>query len=77
MQPERSASATVSIFSGTLGFSQLLVANCYIMAEPHISRPRIACEISADRIVAARAADAGANLEAAVTAALPPGLLTP
>jgi type IV pilus assembly protein PilM len=47
------------------------------MPQPHISRPRIACEISADRIVAARAAEGGANLEAAVTAALPPGLLTP
>jgi type IV pilus assembly protein PilM len=43
----------------------------------HISRPRIACEISADRIVVARAAESGANLEAAVTTALPPGLLTP
>ncbi len=43
----------------------------------HISRPRIACEISADRIVAARAAESVANLEAAVAAALPPGLLTP
>jgi len=47
------------------------------MPQPHISRPRIACEISADRIVAARAAEGGANLEAAVVAALPPGLLTP
>ncbi|MFZ0313728.1 MAG: hypothetical protein WAL85_13555 [Candidatus Korobacteraceae bacterium] len=45
--------------------------------EFHISRPRIACEVSADRIVAARAADNGANLEAAVATALPPGLLTP
>ncbi|MGD0931095.1 MAG: hypothetical protein ABR902_10630 [Candidatus Korobacteraceae bacterium] len=43
----------------------------------HISRPRIACEISADRVVAARAAENGSNLEAAVTAVLPQGLLTP
>ena len=47
-----------------------------IMPQLHISRPRIACEISADRIVAARAAEGGA-MEAAVAAALPPGLLTP
>src|SRR5579862_1482567 len=42
-----------------------------------ISRPRVACEISADRVVAGRAADNGAALEAATTATLPPGLLTP
>jgi type IV pilus assembly protein PilM len=37
----------------------------------------VACEISADRVVAARASDGNANLEAATTAALPEGLLTP
>jgi type IV pilus assembly protein PilM len=42
-----------------------------------IPRPRIACEISADRLVAARAGEKGAALEAASTAALPPGMLTP
>lgn len=42
-----------------------------------ILRPRVACEISTDRIVAARAADAGKNLEAATSAILPPGLLAP
>lgn len=42
-----------------------------------IFRPRIACEISADRVVAGRAADSGANLEAATAATLPEGLLTP
>lgn len=42
----------------------------------NISRPRIACEISADRIIAVRAADGGA-LEAAAAAALPEGLLAP
>lgn len=46
------------------------------MAEIHIPRPRVACEISAERVVAARMADGATNLEAA-TAALPPGLLTP
>jgi type IV pilus assembly protein PilM len=42
-----------------------------------IPRPRVACEISADRLVAARAGEKGSNLEAATTAALPPGMLTP
>jgi type IV pilus assembly protein PilM len=42
-----------------------------------ITRPRIACEISADRIIAVRAADGGTALEAAATAALPEGLLAP
>src|SRR5579862_5976499 len=43
----------------------------------HISRPRVACEISADRVVAARMADGGVSLEAATAATLPVGLLTP
>jgi len=47
------------------------------MAETHISRPRIACEVSADRVVTARAAEGARNLEAAVTTALPEGTLTP
>src|SRR5579864_8153459 len=47
------------------------------MPQPSIPRPRIACEVSAGRIVAARAADHGNNLEAATVAALPPGLVTP
>jgi type IV pilus assembly protein PilM len=47
------------------------------MPQTSIPRPRVACEISADRLVAARAADKGSNLEAATTAALPPGMLTP
>ena len=47
------------------------------MPQTHIPRPRVACEISADRVVAARAAEKGANLEAATMAALPPGFLTP
>lgn len=42
-----------------------------------IPRPHVACEISADRLVAARAGEKGSNLEAATTAALPPGMLTP
>lgn len=42
-----------------------------------ITRPRIACEISADRIIAVRAADGGTELQAAATAALPEGLLAP
>src|SRR5579875_2829994 len=47
------------------------------MAKPHISRPRVACEISSDRIVAARTAEGGTNLEVAAVANLPAGLLTP
>jgi type IV pilus assembly protein PilM len=47
------------------------------MPQPSTSRPRVACEISADRVVAARASDKGANLEAATSASLPEGWLTP
>lgn len=47
------------------------------MPQPSISRPRIACEISADRVVAARVSEKGPELEAATAATLPPGLLTP
>ena len=47
------------------------------MSETHISRPRIACEITADRVVAARAAEKALNLEAATAAPLAAGILTP
>jgi type IV pilus assembly protein PilM len=47
------------------------------MSQITITRPRVACEISADRMVAVRAAEGGKNLEAAATAAVPAGLLTP
>ena len=47
------------------------------MAENHISRPRIACEVSADRVVAARSGEGAKNLEAAVSKTLPEGALTP
>jgi len=47
------------------------------MAEHHISRPRVACEISSDRIAAARMSEGGTNLEAATAISLPPGLLVP
>lgn len=43
----------------------------------HIRRPRVACEISADRVAAARISEGGTNLEAATAATLPPGILTP
>jgi len=42
-----------------------------------ISRLRVACEISADRVVSARATENGANLEAATAASVPAGALTP
>jgi type IV pilus assembly protein PilM len=47
------------------------------MVQSAITRPRVACEITADRVVAARAAENGGKLEAATAATLPPGLLTP
>ena len=43
----------------------------------HIPRPRVACEIGADRVAAARISEGGTTLEAATAATLPPGLLTP
>ena len=43
----------------------------------NIIRPRVACEISAERIVAVRAAEAGTKVEAAAAAPIPPGLLAP
>ncbi|HUI83983.1 MAG TPA: hypothetical protein VL240_07160 [Candidatus Binatia bacterium] len=45
--------------------------------QTHISRPRVACEISAERVVAARAAQGARKLEAATAATLAPGVLTP
>ncbi len=47
------------------------------MPQVPIHRPRIACEISADRVVAARASEKGESLEAATAAPLAPGLVTP
>lgn len=42
-----------------------------------ILRPRVACEITAERVAAARISENGSNLEAATASTLPPGLLTP
>jgi type IV pilus assembly protein PilM len=47
------------------------------MASNRIPRPRIACEISAERVVAARAAQVALTLEAAAASALPTGTLAP
>ncbi len=47
------------------------------MLQTPIFRPRTACEISADRVVAARASEKGANLEAATAAPLAVGVLSP
>ena len=44
---------------------------------PPTPRPRVACEISAARVVAARASEKGANLEAATVATLLDGMVTP
>ncbi len=47
------------------------------MAEHNIARPRLACEITAERVVAARAGERGKTLEAAAVRQLPEGALTP
>src|SRR5271167_649034 len=47
------------------------------MAEHNIPRPRLACEISAEQVVAARAGEGGKALEAAAAQKLPEGALTP
>ena len=43
----------------------------------HIFRPRVACEITAERVAAARINEGGNNLEAATASTLAPGLLVP
>src|SRR6476619_7308447 len=40
---------------------------------PHIARPKLACEIAPDRVIAARAADSGQVLELCSTSELAPG----
>ena len=47
------------------------------MAEHKIPRPNLACEITAERVIAARAGDAGQSLAAATAQRLPEGALTP
>ncbi len=47
------------------------------MANNHIPRPRVACELSVERVVAARSADQGAALESATAQALEAGALVP
>ncbi len=47
------------------------------MAEHYIPRPRLACEITAERVIAARAADGAQSLEASAAQRLPEGALTP
>jgi type IV pilus assembly protein PilM len=47
------------------------------MAEHHILRPRVACEITAERVAAARISENGSSLEAATASSLTPGLLAP
>jgi type IV pilus assembly protein PilM len=43
----------------------------------HILRPRVACEITAERVAAARINEGGNSLEAATASTLAPGLLAP
>src|SRR5271167_2711424 len=47
------------------------------MAEHHIPRPRLACEVTAERVIAARAGEGALTLEAAAAQRLPDGALTP
>jgi type IV pilus assembly protein PilM len=47
------------------------------MTEHNIARPRLACEITAERVVVARAGERGKTLEAAASRQLPEGALTP
>lgn len=47
------------------------------MTNTNIPRPRIACEVSVERVVAARAADKMAALESATSQSLPAEALTP
>ncbi|MGO9519117.1 MAG: hypothetical protein ACLPND_18955 [Candidatus Korobacteraceae bacterium] len=47
------------------------------MPEHNIARPRLACEITAERVVAARAGEGGKALEAAAAQKLAEGALTP
>lgn len=47
------------------------------MAGSNISRPRVACEVSAERVVAARAPQGAQTLEAVNVKALPAGTVTP
>ena len=43
----------------------------------HSGRPKLACEIAPDRIIAGRAADSGQVLELCSTSELSPGCLVP
>jgi len=47
------------------------------MPNTNISRPKVACEVSVERVVAARAADKLAALESATAQTLPAGALVP
>jgi len=44
---------------------------------PYIARPKLACEIAPDRVIAARAADSGQVLELCSTSELAPGCVVP
>ena len=47
------------------------------MPANHIPRPRVACEISAERVVAGRAGEGAQTLQAAAARAIPDGALVP
>src|ERR1019366_4054963 len=47
------------------------------MPANHIPKPRVACEISAERVVAGRAGEGAQTLQAAAARAIPDGALVP
>ena len=47
------------------------------MVHNNIPRPRVACEVSVERVVAARSADKAVALESATEQSLPTGALVP
>ena len=47
------------------------------MSEHNIPRPRLACEITAERVISARASENGKTVEAVAAQRLPEGALTP
>src|SRR6266496_1268117 len=48
-----------------------------MVSKVHSGRPKLACEIAPDRVIAARAADSGQVLELCSTSELAPGCVVP
>src|SRR5664279_6020454 len=56
---------------------QLETRNSKLMPSNNIPRPRVACEISAERVVAGRAGEGAQALEAVSAQSIPDGALIP